>query len=105
MHTSMTPLGVLIHIPVPPSHPLQEKEHQQRLENMWQKEKAEHLHRQKLEEDKQWQLEEVKMKHEEHFCKVLQACEQVEQMKEEKKKKIEQMLALNDKKKEMAKQE
>ncbi|KAL1767554.1 inner centromere protein isoform X1 [Sigmodon hispidus] len=50
------------------------------------------------------QLEEVKIKHEEHFRKVLQARELVEQM-EEKKKQIEQKLALNDKKREMAEQE
>ncbi|EPQ09025.1 Inner centromere protein [Myotis brandtii] len=66
-----------------------EKE-QQCLENLRCKEEAEHLLRQKLEE--------VKLKQEERLHKVLRAQEQVEQMKEEMKKQIEQKFAQLDEK-------
>ncbi|XP_053418288.1 inner centromere protein isoform X2 [Nycticebus coucang] len=81
-----------------------EKE-RQRLENLRRKEEAEQLHRQKVEEDKRRRLEEVKLKREERLRKVLQARELVEQMKEEKKKQIEQKFAQIDEKTEKAKEE
>ncbi|XP_075401738.1 inner centromere protein isoform X2 [Tenrec ecaudatus] len=81
-----------------------EKE-RQRLENLRRKEEAEQLRRQKVEEDKRRRLEEVKLKREERLRKVLQARERVEQMKEEKKKQIEQKLAHFDEKNEKAKEE
>lgn len=70
---------------------------QQHLENLWWKEEAEQLRKQKVEEDKwHWQLEEVKQK--EHLHQVPQAQEQVEQMKEEKKKQTEQKFVQLDEK-------
>ncbi|ELV10267.1 Inner centromere protein [Tupaia chinensis] len=81
-----------------------EKE-RQRLENLRRKEEAEQLRRQKVEEDKRRRLEEVKLKREERLRKVLQARERVEQMKEEKKKQIEQKFAQIDEKTEKAKEE
>ncbi|XP_057584498.1 inner centromere protein isoform X2 [Hippopotamus amphibius kiboko] len=81
-----------------------EKE-RQRLENLRRKEEAEQLRRQKVEEDKRRRLQEVKLKREERLRKVLQARERVEQMKEEKKKQIEQRFAQIDEKTEKAKEE
>ncbi|XP_029813514.1 inner centromere protein isoform X1 [Suricata suricatta] len=81
-----------------------EKE-RQRLENLRRKEEAEQLRRQKVEEDKRRRLEEVKLKREERLRKVLQARERVEQLKEEKKKQIEQKFAQIDEKTEKAKEE
>ncbi|XP_055470024.1 inner centromere protein isoform X2 [Psammomys obesus] len=81
-----------------------EKE-RQRLESLRRKEEAEQLRRQKVEEDKRRRLEEVKLKREERLRKVLQARERVEQMKEEKKKQIEQKFAHIDEKTEKAKEE
>ncbi|XP_073903239.1 inner centromere protein [Castor canadensis] len=81
-----------------------EKE-RQRLENLRRKEEAEQLRRQKVEEDKRRRLEEVKLKREERLRKVLQARERVEQLKEEKKKQIEQKFAQLDEKTEKAKEE
>ncbi|KAL4697655.1 hypothetical protein H8959_003353 [Pygathrix nigripes] len=81
-----------------------EKE-RQRLENLRRKEEAEQLRRQKVEEDKRRRLEEVKLKREERLRKVLLARERVEQMKEEKKKQIEQKFAQIDEKTEKAKEE
>ncbi|XP_012581188.1 PREDICTED: inner centromere protein [Condylura cristata] len=81
-----------------------EKE-RQRLENLRRKEEAEQLRRQKVEEDKRRRLEEVKLKREERLRKVLQARERVEQIKEEKKKQIEQKFAQIDEKTEKAKEE
>ncbi|XP_016055948.1 PREDICTED: inner centromere protein [Miniopterus natalensis] len=81
-----------------------EKE-RQRLETLRRKEEAEQLRRQKVEEDKRRRLEEVKLKREERLRKVLQARERVEQLKEEKKKQIEQKFAQLDEKTEKAKEE
>ncbi|XP_051002856.1 inner centromere protein [Acomys russatus] len=81
-----------------------EKE-RQRLESLRRKEEAEQLRRQKVEEDKRRRLEEVKLKREERLRKVLQARERVAQMKEEKKKQIEQKFAQIDEKTEKAKEE
>lgn len=81
-----------------------EKE-RQRLENLRRKEEAELLRRQKVEEDKRRRLEEVKLKREERLRKVLQARERVEQIKEEKKKQIEQKFAQIEEKNEKAKEE
>uniref|UniRef100_A0AAA9S8B8 Inner centromere protein n=1 Tax=Bos taurus TaxID=9913 RepID=A0AAA9S8B8_BOVIN len=81
-----------------------EKE-RQRLENLRRKEEAEQLRRQKVEEDKRRRLEEVKLKREERLRKVLQARERVEQMKEEKKKQIEQKFAQIDEKTEKEEEE
>lgn len=81
-----------------------EKE-RQRLENLRRKEEAEQLRRQKVEEDKRRRLEEVKLKREERLRKVLLARERVQQMKEEKKKQIEQKFAQLDEKTEKAKEE
>ncbi|KAK7795479.1 hypothetical protein U0070_001050, partial [Myodes glareolus] len=81
-----------------------EKE-RQRLESLRRKEEAEQVRRQKMEEEKRRRLEELKLKREERLRKVLQARERVEQIKEEKKKQIEQKFAQIDEKTERAKEE
>uniref|UniRef100_A0A8C4XIW2 Inner centromere protein n=1 Tax=Falco tinnunculus TaxID=100819 RepID=A0A8C4XIW2_FALTI len=85
---------------------LQNKEKErQKLETLRKKQEAEQLRKQKLEEEKKRRLGEAKLKREEHLRKVLQARERAEQIKEERKRRIEQKIALFDEKTEKEEEE
>ncbi|XP_018112019.1 inner centromere protein A isoform X1 [Xenopus laevis] len=85
--------------------PKTEEKERQRLDALRKKEEAELQRKQKIEEGKKRKQEELKVRREERLRKVLQARERVEQLEEEKKKKIEQKFAQIDEKSEKVRED